>query len=183
VKSARRGAVVVLVLGIALGGHSSLAEDQPQPQHEHLVMTPSDLTWQDGPPSLPAGSFSLMPAHMHHFGRTREETVLQLHGVGPWQINYLRAPHKMPTRPRRAQLRGPQGARSAASWSPGRKRRATPRTDADRPVPSAPRPAGCGGRPSLPALLLLGVPDSSTPASSRLGIGGLPPQRGHVGIL
>jgi len=39
--------------------------------------------------ALPTGSFALMPAQMHHFAWTSEETVLQLHGVGPWQINYL----------------------------------------------------------------------------------------------
>jgi quercetin dioxygenase-like cupin family protein len=39
--------------------------------------------------TLPAGSFALMPAQMHHFAWTSEETVLQLHGVGPWQIHYI----------------------------------------------------------------------------------------------
>ena len=39
--------------------------------------------------ALPAGSFAVMPAQMHHFAWTSEATVLQLHGVGPWQINYL----------------------------------------------------------------------------------------------
>lgn len=39
--------------------------------------------------ALPQGSFALMPARAHHFAWTSEETVVQLHGVGPWQINYL----------------------------------------------------------------------------------------------
>ena len=39
--------------------------------------------------ALPAGSFALMPAQMRHFAWTSEETVIQLHGVGPWQINYI----------------------------------------------------------------------------------------------
>ena len=38
---------------------------------------------------LPTGSFALMPAQMHHFAWTTGETVIQLHGVGPWQINYI----------------------------------------------------------------------------------------------
>ncbi len=39
---------------------------------------------------LPAGSFRVMPAKAHHFGWTAEEgTILQLHGMGPWEINYL----------------------------------------------------------------------------------------------
>lgn len=39
--------------------------------------------------TLPAGSFAVMPATMHHFAWTSEETIVQLHGMGPWQINYL----------------------------------------------------------------------------------------------
>lgn len=38
---------------------------------------------------LPAGSFSLMPARVHHFAWVREETVIQVHGIGPWGINYV----------------------------------------------------------------------------------------------
>lgn len=152
-KAAQMGAIVALMLGmVAMGGQSSPAEDQPH-QH-HVLVTPGDLTWQDGPPSLPAGaqfaviegdpkqtglftmrlklpanyripahwhpadehvtvlsgtfnmgtgdvldttqgqalpagSFALMPAQMHHFAWTNEETILQLHGAGPWQINYI----------------------------------------------------------------------------------------------
>ena len=152
-KTAQMGAIVVLMLGmVAIGSQISPAEDQPH-QH-HVLVTPGDLTWQDGPPSLPAGaqfapiegdpkreglftmrlklpanyripahwhpadehvtvisgtfhmgtgdvldptkgtalpagSFALMPAQMRHFAWTSEETVIQLHGVGPWQINYI----------------------------------------------------------------------------------------------
>ena len=139
---------------LALGGPSGRAEDQAHPHHAHAFVTPDDLQWQDGPPSLPAGaqfaiiegdptkdglftmrvqlpanyripahwhpadehvtvisgtfhmgagdmldvakgqtlpagSFALMPAQMHHFAWTTEPAVIQLHGVGPWQINYL----------------------------------------------------------------------------------------------
>lgn len=39
---------------------------------------------------LPMGSFTLMPAKMHHYAWTGdEETVVQLHGIGPWNIHYL----------------------------------------------------------------------------------------------
>jgi quercetin dioxygenase-like cupin family protein len=38
---------------------------------------------------LPAGSFSFMPAGMRHFARTQGETIVQLHGVGPWGITYV----------------------------------------------------------------------------------------------
>ena len=38
---------------------------------------------------LPAGSFAVMPTKQHHFAMTKAETVVQLHGVGPWAINYV----------------------------------------------------------------------------------------------
>lgn len=38
---------------------------------------------------LPAGSFSMMPAKTNHFAWVKEETVIQVHGIGPWRINYV----------------------------------------------------------------------------------------------
>ena len=38
---------------------------------------------------LTAGTFGYWPAGMAHFAHARGETVLQLHGTGPWQINYI----------------------------------------------------------------------------------------------
>jgi len=38
---------------------------------------------------LPAGSIFQMPAKIHHFGWTSEETIIQIHGIGPWGINYV----------------------------------------------------------------------------------------------
>ena len=37
---------------------------------------------------LPAGSF-VMPAKQPHFAITKGETIVQLHGMGPWAITYL----------------------------------------------------------------------------------------------
>jgi quercetin dioxygenase-like cupin family protein len=39
--------------------------------------------------ALPAGGFAIMPAKMHHFAWTSEETMLQVHANGPWQVNYV----------------------------------------------------------------------------------------------
>lgn len=39
--------------------------------------------------AVPAGSVSIMPPKMNHFAWTKEETVLQLNTVGPWDINYV----------------------------------------------------------------------------------------------
>ena len=38
---------------------------------------------------LVAGSFGFWPAGMKHFAWMEGETVLQLHGVGPWTITYV----------------------------------------------------------------------------------------------
>lgn len=38
---------------------------------------------------LPAGSFDFVPAGMKHTAWVEGETVIQLHGIGPWQINYV----------------------------------------------------------------------------------------------
>src|SRR6266513_1051203 len=38
---------------------------------------------------LPAGSFGFWPAGMKHTAWSEGETIIQLHGVGPWQINYV----------------------------------------------------------------------------------------------
>jgi hypothetical protein len=38
---------------------------------------------------LTAGTFGFWPAGMRHFAWAKGETVLQLHGTGPWVINYV----------------------------------------------------------------------------------------------
>jgi len=44
---------------------------------------PSKLT------ELPAGAFAVMPVGHQHFAMTRTETIVQVHAVGPWAINYV----------------------------------------------------------------------------------------------
>jgi uncharacterized protein DUF4437 len=39
--------------------------------------------------ALPAGSVSIMEPKMHHFAWTREETIVQLNGMGPWGLTYV----------------------------------------------------------------------------------------------
>ena len=38
---------------------------------------------------LPIGSIAIMQPKTIHFGMFNEETILQVHGVGPWQIDYV----------------------------------------------------------------------------------------------
>lgn len=44
---------------------------------------------RDGTTELPQGSFAVMAPGEPMFGYTEEETVLQLHGTGPWGIEYI----------------------------------------------------------------------------------------------
>ena len=39
--------------------------------------------------AMPAGSFGTWPAGMKHFVWTKGETVIQLHGTGPWSLTYV----------------------------------------------------------------------------------------------
>lgn len=40
---------------------------------------------------MPVGSFIVMPIGTNHYAWTNEETVIQLHGIGPWGITYVNA--------------------------------------------------------------------------------------------
>jgi quercetin dioxygenase-like cupin family protein len=39
--------------------------------------------------ALPAGTYGFWPADMRHFAFARGETVVQLHGSGPWSLTYV----------------------------------------------------------------------------------------------
>ena len=49
---------------------------------------------------MPAGSFGYWPIGMRHFAWAEGETVLQLHGRGPWTVTYVTATDD-PRRPRK----------------------------------------------------------------------------------
>lgn len=38
---------------------------------------------------LSAGSVAIMQPRTTHFAWTRDETIVQIHGIGPWAINYV----------------------------------------------------------------------------------------------
>ena len=39
--------------------------------------------------ALPVGSFAMMVTGTRHYASTKEATVIQLHGMGPWGIHYV----------------------------------------------------------------------------------------------
>jgi hypothetical protein len=38
---------------------------------------------------MKTGSVFIMQPNTHHFGWASEETIVQIHGVGPWGITYV----------------------------------------------------------------------------------------------
>lgn len=66
------------------------------PMNEHLTVLEGTLMMGHGPKfdksmafELPTGSFYVLPKGEKHFVWARGETIVQLHGVGPWGINYV----------------------------------------------------------------------------------------------
>lgn len=49
--------------------------------------------------AMPAGTFGFWSADMKHFAWAKGETVLQLHGTGPWMITYVN-PSDDPRKPK-----------------------------------------------------------------------------------
>lgn len=39
--------------------------------------------------TVPAGSYALLPRDMHHFALSKTATVVQVHGNGPFQVNFV----------------------------------------------------------------------------------------------
>ena len=54
-----------------------------------LYLATGDKLDRSDAKKLSAGSFNFWPAGMKHTAWADGETVIQLHGIGPWQINYL----------------------------------------------------------------------------------------------
>ena len=44
---------------------------------------------KDNAMKLSVGGFAVMPIDYAHYAFTTEETIIQLHGIGPWGINYV----------------------------------------------------------------------------------------------
>jgi quercetin dioxygenase-like cupin family protein len=54
-----------------------------------LCLATGDALDRDSAKKLPAGSYGYWPAGMKHAGWSEGATVIQLHGIGPWQITYV----------------------------------------------------------------------------------------------
>jgi quercetin dioxygenase-like cupin family protein len=66
------------------------------PADEHVTVLQGTLNFGKGdtfdrasPYTMPAGSFVMIPAGDRHYAWCDQETVIQLHGIGPWDIIYV----------------------------------------------------------------------------------------------
>lgn len=65
------------------------------PSDEHVTVIKGDLTLRmgDGAQKHSAtfgpGDYVLLPAHMHHAASTKGGNVVQVHGIGPFELNYV----------------------------------------------------------------------------------------------
>jgi quercetin dioxygenase-like cupin family protein len=56
-----------------------------------FLMGKGDTLNADATEALPAGSFVRMPKEMHHFALAKGDTIIQVHGIGPFQFTYVNA--------------------------------------------------------------------------------------------
>jgi quercetin dioxygenase-like cupin family protein len=68
------------------------------PAMEHVTVISGSFfmglgdTWDESKGhEMPAGSFGYMPQGVKHYAWTKVETVVQVHGIGPWGITYVNA--------------------------------------------------------------------------------------------
>jgi hypothetical protein len=57
--------------------------------HGTFMAGKGDKFGADASTALPAGSFVCMPKGMHHFAWAKGETIIQVHGMGPFEITYV----------------------------------------------------------------------------------------------
>jgi hypothetical protein len=77
-------------------GYSIQPHSHPGVEHVTVISGTFNLGMgekfdKSGGRALGAGGFAFMAPGMKHFAWTTGETVIQLHGVGPWKINYVNA--------------------------------------------------------------------------------------------
>ena len=66
------------------------------PTDEHITVLSGTVAFGMGDKAadaemkaLPVGGYAVMPATMHHYFAVKTAAVIQVHGVGPFEINYI----------------------------------------------------------------------------------------------
>lgn len=75
-------------------GYSVAPHTHPMDEHVTVIKGAMMLGFgerreEDRMQELPAGSYVMLPANMPHYNRMKGETILQFHGIGPYDINYV----------------------------------------------------------------------------------------------
>lgn len=77
--------------GYTIAPHWHPADEHVTVMQGTFVMGPGEKIDRSNGHALVAGSFAMMPAGTRHFAWTKGETIIQLHGTGPWGITYVHA--------------------------------------------------------------------------------------------
>ena len=75
--------------GYAIAPHFHPADEHVTVISGTFVMGLGDRVDRSKGHALGAGGFAMMPAGTRHFAWTKGETIIQLHGSGPWGITYV----------------------------------------------------------------------------------------------
>lgn len=77
--------------GYAIAPHWHPADEHVTVMSGTFVLGMGDKVDRSKGHELSAGAFAMMPTGTRHFAWTKGETIVQLHGTGPWGINYVNA--------------------------------------------------------------------------------------------
>ncbi len=83
--------------GTRIAPHYHPADEHATVLSGVLKIGKGDLFDEKATTAVRSCGFSLMPAGTHHYGWFPKETILQLHGMGPWKAIYLtdaKKPHE-----------------------------------------------------------------------------------------
>ncbi len=59
------------------------------PAEEHVTVIQGAFWNEAALKEMPVGGFHAIPKRVHHYGMAKGQTIIQLHGVGPWGITYV----------------------------------------------------------------------------------------------
>lgn len=105
---------IKLPAGFKIQAHSHPADEHVTVISGTFQMGMGDAFDAKALTSLPAGSFAVMPKGHHHFASAKGETVVQVHGVGPWGITYVNPTDD----PRNAKAADPKAADAKSGSAP-----------------------------------------------------------------
>jgi mannose-6-phosphate isomerase-like protein (cupin superfamily) len=75
--------------GYRIAPHYHPADEHVTVLQGTFVMGMGEKFDQTAGRELSVGSFAMMPQGTRHFAWTKGETILQLHGIGPWGVTYV----------------------------------------------------------------------------------------------